>query len=107
MSDEWGPWIEHDGRGCPCRGEVIEAIWFCGDYESNVGEAGVVWLVPEGAGSNPRESSWWWFVNGAGVVECIDPKTAPIIRYRIRKPRGLTILEDLIADLPVRPEVDA
>lgn len=33
----------------------------------------------------------------------------PIIRYRIRKPRGLTILEDLIADLPapVGPKVDA
>jgi len=32
-----------------------------------------------------------------------------IIRYRIRKPLGLTILENLIADLPapVGPKVDA
>lgn len=29
----------------------------------------------------------------------------PVAAYRIRKPRGLTILENLIADLPVK--VDA
>lgn len=25
MTDEWGPWIDHDGAGCPVLGEYVEA----------------------------------------------------------------------------------
>ena len=94
MSDEWGEWQWHDGKGCPCVGERVQA-------EHNTGI-----LVVSIAGSHPLMSdpgapdgSWNW-KNW--------PRRTKIIRYRIRKPRGLTILENLIADLPapVGPKVD-
>ena len=107
MTEEWGPWIEHDGKGCPCRGEIVEAIWRHRDgrtYNYIEGESSV-WLVPPDAGSNPRSSSWIWrLVNGL-PHPMPGGNSAPIIRYRIRKPRGLTILEGLLENLP--EQVDA
>ena len=92
MSDEWGPWIEHDGRGCPVAAGVITlkqygrpraAHWgglpgavFMGEY--------FVISISSGSGS-----SWNW-----------STRSNPILRYRIRKPKGLMILEGLIAELP-------
>lgn len=91
MSDEgeWGPWIDHDGKGCPCRGDWVQAQDRSGDImearaTGEYGEAGSAWdwaSIPH---------IWW---------------DAAIIRYRIRKPRGLTILESLLENLP--EEVDA
>lgn len=75
MSEEWGPWIEHDGKGCPCVGMYAERIHDRGDV--------VIGVVLRGG------RSWEW-----------APGFTRVIRYRIRKPRGLTILENLIADLP-------
>lgn len=96
--EEWGPWIEHDGSGCPvpmgyyvqCETKrpitglppnyrkVSERI-----FEGRIGKHKL--------GEN--DNSWNW------------RKGNWIIRYRIRKPRGLTILESLLTDLPER--VDA
>lgn len=94
MSDgeEWGPWVEHDGRGCPCRGMVVESEERRGLVEVHI--AG-------GIGSGGALQWNWDAARRAGY-----PIGWQIIRYRIRKPRGLTILENLIADLPapVQPE---
>ncbi len=86
MSEEWGPWIEHDGKGCPCLGQVVHAV-----FKNGAELIGV-------AGSRTGASWTWALQNGV-----------PLVRYRIRKPRGLTILEELLADLPapVGPKVDA
>jgi hypothetical protein len=84
MSEEWGPWIEHDGKGFPlARGQVAHLIYRSGDEE--------ITIVGLFRGGEPDVvgSSWHW---GAGWDE--------IIRYRIRKPRGLTILEGLLENLP-------
>ena len=82
MSEEWGPWIEHDGRGIP---------------------ANVVGAWCEVTGHQP----WGNIVTRQGKVATgaafaeRDTLLGPrVIRYRIRKPRGLTILESLLADLP-------
>ncbi len=80
MSEEWGPWIEHDGKGCPVPD-------------------GAFVLVDVGVGA---------LIIGHGRFCEFCVRTANrdwiawphVIRYRIRKPRGLTILEELIADLP-------
>lgn len=91
MSDEWGPWIEHDGKGCPCVGMYVHVVFnMSNDF---IGVAGVSPLF-----NMTNGGSWNW---RAGFD--------PIIRYRIRKPRGLIILQSLIADLPepVRGSVDA
>lgn len=95
MSDEWGPWIEHDGRGCPCVGMWVHRIY---DRVAVDVSDGVLKNEKIGRVKNAASKSWFW-----------TRRYARVIRYRIRKPRGLTILENLIADLPapVRPEVDA
>lgn len=92
MSDgeEWGEWQEHDGRGCPCRGAFVESV--CGDGLAEQHIAGAI--GPEPGCINV--DCWDWldcFLKGAPHFR--------IVRYRIRKPRGLTILEDLLEKLPV------
>lgn len=107
MSDqeEWGPWVEHDGvsvaglipRTCqlqiicsgsgvtPEEGETVGASW-----------PGFFWRW--------KSVKTGWFSSKMRRL-CDDPSFAPIIRYRVRKPRGLVILQGLLENLPV--EVDA
>ena len=88
MDESWGPWIEHDGTCVPVMdGEFYHATYEDGDEEFAV--QGGDGLLASGATYKRDNGSWLW----------LDPYE-PIIRYRIRKPRGLTILENLIADLP-------
>ena len=92
---EWGPWIEHDGKGCPCVGEWVHVFSDMGmEIEGLAGKGG----GPCVRAGLPWDACWCW-----------HPRAQKIIRYRIRKPRGLTILDHLIADLPapVGPKVDA
>ena len=78
MSEEWGPWIEHDGKGCPCVGMYVHVIGE--NREEAFGLAG-----SEGAGS------WDWSK---------APRYTRLTHYRIRKPRALQQLRDMIAGLP-------
>ena len=76
MSEEqWSDWFQHDGGRCPLpEGAIVQVLWNrCGQY---------VFKGPY-ATRGPLAENWHL-----------------VIRYRIRKPRGLTILENLIADLP-------
>lgn len=87
MSDEWGPWIEHDGKGCPCVGDWVRAELRCGsELEGRAGSecsaAGIPTYHPE--------SRWMW---------THYPRDGEIIRYRIRKPRGLTILHEILREV--------
>lgn len=85
MSDEWSEWIEHDGEHVP----------------NNVRGS---WCMIEG-----HDGAWGNIVVSEGRVErghafvCKSRIFGPqVIRYRIRKPRGLTILQQLIEHLPER-----
>lgn len=83
MSEEWGPWIEHDGRGCPCVGMFVELVALC----VCLGE------LPPRRGTPLATStlmSWDW---------ANHPKYTAVLRYRIRKPRGMVVLEGQLADL--------
>ena len=82
---EWGPWTLHDGMGCPCRGMFVRV-------ERRNGEVREAIATGE---YNESGSAWDW----ASVSDKWQPFC--IIRYRIRKPRGLTILENLLENLPV------
>lgn len=104
MSEEWGPWIEHDGKAWPMHGLVAEKeyanglilIGVIGSRALSYSELG----VPFYSGKT-FQSSWVWDAPGPFV---------PVIRYRIRKPKGMTILEGILADLPAPvppPRVDA
>ena len=88
---EWGPWIEHDGGPRPvARGTFCHLV-----YNDGAEIFGPVGCAAIGIPVTPDGKPWGW--------------PSLIIRYRIRKPLGLTILENLIADLPapVGPKVDA
>lgn len=87
MSEEWGPWIEHDGKGCPCVGQVVHLV-----LEDRFGCQAEFTGTPRSR--TLRSWDWSYF-----------PTFRRVIRYRIRKPRGLTILEGLLENLP--EEVDA
>lgn len=89
MSEEWGPWIEHDGKGCPVKsGTIVMA-----ECE---GPIGIFRIVEAQALANGE--GWDWSLFGAIMLD--GTLNSRVIRYRIRKPRGLIILEKIIADLP-------
>lgn len=87
MSEEWGPWIEHDGKGCPVPfGTFLHVVTIGG--KEQIGP-----LREEGA-SGVTYFEWQEVIRYQGRDDnCI-------IRYRIRKPKGLTILENLISEIP-------
>lgn len=94
MSDEWGPWIEHDGKGCPCRGQIAHVVLknANGVLMHGTDRRGRYVAPGEWVGlvSPPDHGGSWTWGNGYN----------PVLRYRIRKPRGLTILEGLLENLP-------
>lgn len=89
MSEEWGPWIEHDGKGCPCFGAWVRCEW-----EGPPGR----FMVDEGRAGSMGGGGWDW--SNFQKRHHTGRRIAVVRRYRIRKPRGLTILEELIEQLP-------
>jgi len=79
---EWGPWVIHDGKGCPVRrGTIVEVV--CEDRFGYTMRH--VSCVDGGA-----YSSWDW---------SHYPELKRILRYRERKPRGLSLLEGQLETL--------
>ncbi len=87
--NDFGPWVQHDGKGCPCVGQIVHLV-----YEGPV----VFWNgVSEYTLVSDREvvciahggNSWFW-----------ETDANRIIRYRIRRPKGMAILNAILADLP-------
>lgn len=89
---EWGPWIEHDGKGCQVPVGIICETQHQ-DGSSDIGPS---------CGHN--NSGWSWYV----VVTLGRPQWK-VIRYRVRKPRALKQLRDMVENLPapVRETEDA
>ena len=95
---EWGEWINHDGKGHPRKGTICEYEfpYACRMIGSKV-------LLKTNIGPVSGGGSWFY---GCASDKTTWSKTrcgsiaVPIIRYRIKKPRGLAILEKLIQDLP-------
>lgn len=81
-SEEWGPWVIHDGMGCPLQQGTIVEVRFqdAFGYKSNV-----VTTVTGG-----EFSSWNWEHY---------PELKKIVRYREKKPRGLSMLQEMLQDL--------
>ena len=116
MSDapeEWGPWIEHDGNGCPPNliGEILLIEFRLAANDEDGGRDGQIayteTIVNELFASLPE---WERSKFGSYARRPDDGRTyavADVIRYRIRKPRGLTILEGLLENLPEREGEDA
>lgn len=100
MTDEteWGPWIDHDGKGCPVVGMWVHGVER-GGFEG-IWIAGTLWVsgitpVCRVARITPMTSAWHWAVSGNVVSEAYH-----IIRYRVRKPRALRELVEMVENLP-------
>ena len=89
MSEEWGPWIEHSGKGCPCVGVYVQALaeMEISAISGNTKMVKVSDRVMEGIAT---EGGSWGRQEGFNRY----------LRYRIRKPKGLQILEAILQDLP-------
>lgn len=89
MSDqreEWGPWIEHDGNGYP---QSVIGHYVEGECAENWDHSRIVWRGASIVTGRFAATSWHWGKNGF----------TDVIRYRIRKPRGLSILEQIARDV--------
>lgn len=76
---EWGPWIVHDGKGCPVRqGVIVEVV--------SVDGFGFA-MLSQGQVTGECPSSWDWRHY---------PELRKIIRYRERRPKGLAMLLDIV-----------
>lgn len=79
----WGPWVIHDGKGCPLpAGVIVEVV-----SEDGFGFAKREVAVVQGG----SYSSWNWQHY---------PELKRIIRYREKKPRGLALIEAALRDIP-------
>ena len=87
MANEWGPWIKHDGNGCPCVGQYVRSETADGSVMDHIAHG-----ILEGEGELVIDSWDWDMCDASGDTEW------KVIRYRIRKPRGLTILQEIVAD---------
>jgi hypothetical protein len=86
MSYEWGPWIEHDGAHIPTEfvvGDVVQLLAE-NNQTGTLNESVPRQVQPE----DFARYNWFW-----------GESTHDVLRYRIRKPRGLTILEGLLETL--------
>ena len=99
MAEEWGPWVLHDGRGCRCVGQYVQVEFDDGQVAEGVAGNSSAQAIANGF--DPLVS-WKWALVATENWRFI---AARIIRYRIRKPRGMVVVESLLADLPER--VDA
>jgi hypothetical protein len=101
MSAEWGAWIEHDGSGCPVVGQFVHVV-LGDDWETPILGSGDCGWGPQWKPINEAEA--------VGIAED-DPGWHwafgwfPVIRYRVRKPRALQDLIEMVERMPER--VDA
>lgn len=89
MSEDWGPWIEHDGKGCPLpKGTFFHAVGASGREEVAQREHGP---------GVPPPHFWCYWAHDTLPAECFPDR---VIRYRIRRPRALQKLVELVETLP-------
>ncbi|WP_417280341.1 hypothetical protein [Celeribacter sp.] len=85
---EWGPWIRHDGKGCPVRpGTLVEVV--CEDrFGFTMRQLSIV--------CGGSYSSWNW---------THFPELKRILRYREQKPKSLPMqtARERSRDMPSHP----
>lgn len=87
--DEWSDWIEHDGKGYPDLQDGVVA-----EVTERANEHGPSYKIGDvrtGVVIITSKINAPWF-RGKAIAD--------IIRYRIRKPRGMAVLESILADMP-------
>lgn len=87
--EQWGPWVKHDGTPRPD---------LCGCYlMAKLGHQRTGTTVfDEGIVAGCSNAAWDWE---------LPPGTYKVLEFRIRRPRGLQLLEGLISDSARTPQV--
>lgn len=95
---EYGPWIDHDGSGCPCKGKIVQTECLGVGVREHVAHGVITY---QGREITPLEfdfvrDTWTWK----------QPSHGDVIRYRIRKPDALRALIAMVENIgaPARPE---
>ena len=92
--EEWTEWFQHDGKGCPCVGKMVEVVRANGDVSQFIAGRGESYKTKASFSYlSMNTKSWWDWASD-------KPVYGEIIRYRLKKPRALLDLIQLIADLP-------
>lgn len=95
--NEWGPWVQHDGSGCPCVGQMVEVDRDrLGIYGPIIAGSEAIKMI---GSPNVPGSAWVWV-----AVPGFNPSW--IRRFRIRRPKGMAILNAILADLPAPVKTD-
>lgn len=84
MAEEFGPWIEHDGKGCPCIGAWVQA-----EFD----------IPPVGA-THGTVTGRVWEGRPTGHYGWVSTEWCCVQRYRLRRPDALRDLIDLVENLP-------
>ncbi|MCA0204313.1 MAG: hypothetical protein LCH92_08225 [Proteobacteria bacterium] len=92
MSDEWGPWVKHDGKGLPVP---VGTVVMVEDVHSDGSRE--IFVVTAGLGGG-FSWDWQWSVK---LVPGFNKYATRIIRYRIRRPKALREMIDRAESLPV------
>ena len=90
MRYEWSDWIEHDGKGCPVKGHVVQAEAILNRF----GQRKI-----HGPFRARGGESWTWDLTKLGAH-----KYQEIIRYRVRRPLVTEWLSEVTSDLPVKED---
>ena len=93
MTYEWGPWIEHDGRGHPesLIGSYVMAVLqtHTGNYRTFEGRSFGACCVAS------KAWDWSFFGKSSGKGYAFGK----VIKYRIRKPPALVYLQKIAHDV--------
>ena len=97
QKEAWGPWIEHDGKGCPVRGKFCQVVieGLPGQYFENVGIACL-----NGPGESWDWSNWLRRIVGEHGLGLIGR----VVRYRVRRD-GFQVALDAL-NVEKRPELE-
>lgn len=87
--EEWGPWIDHDGKGCPVPRGVLVRVVTEGQFGRFYGPT----LYANTAGR-----SWDW--NNWGEWSDDGLIFRRVVRYQVKRPRALQQLREMIETLP-------
>jgi len=95
IDSDWGPWIEHYGKGCPIRPREIVHVVMDPKLPDDLGDIPIIdrgedWVVILG-GHGGDDGSWFW-----------RPDYFRVIRYRVKRPKGMAILREIAANPKAR-----